>query len=84
MGLVTYHYGELSVDHDSYMRAVLGAIGGNRYPGFSAGRLSAFEDLRFDLEHFANDFVMGDAETFARHVEIAEKWKQTTGFARLP
>ena len=66
------------------MRAVLGANGGNHYPGFSAERLSAFEDLKFDLEHFAGDFVLGDGVRFARHVAAGEEWRQKTGLARLP
>src|ERR1700730_13866704 len=33
LGLVTYHFGERSVDHEPCMRAVLGNAGGNRYPG---------------------------------------------------
>jgi hypothetical protein len=45
LGLVSYRFGELSIDHVSYMKAVLGSAGGNRYPGFSDQPISPFEGL---------------------------------------
>ena len=83
LGMVIYHYGELSVDHESYMRAVLGADGRNRYPGFSEEPLAAFEGLKFDLEHYASAFLLGNREQFAHYAKAAEEWKQKSGFARL-
>jgi hypothetical protein len=83
LGLVTYHYGDLSLDHSSYMRSVLGSSGGNHYPGFSLEHLASFEDLRFDLEHFASAFLIGDKEEFSRCVNDANEWKGKQGFSRL-
>src|SRR5713226_8829749 len=71
LGLVTYHFGETSVDHESYMRQSLGANGGNRHPGFSTDPLDAFKDLAFDLENFASAFLDGNFEEFARYVIAA-------------
>jgi hypothetical protein len=84
LGLVTYHFGRSSVDHESYMRAVLGKAGGNRYPGFSDDPLSAFKNLAYDLENFATAFLNGDFKEFARCASAAEEWKKIPGFARLP
>jgi hypothetical protein len=84
LGLVTYHFGGTSLDHESYMRAVLGKAGGNRYPGFSDDLLSAFKDLAYDLENFASAFLKGASKEFARCAADAEEWKKTPGFARLP
>ncbi len=84
LGLVTYHFGKNSLDHESYMRALLGTAGGNRYPGFSDNPLTAFDDLAYDLQSFARDFLNGDFEKFTRCVAVAEEWKKTPGFARLP
>ena len=84
LGLVVYHFGSLSLDHDSYMRVLLGPEGGNHYPSFSEDPLAPFEGLRFDLEHFASAFLLDDAQEFARCVRAAEKWESTKGFARLP
>jgi hypothetical protein len=84
LGLVTYHFGERAVDHESYMRAVLGNAGGNRYPGFSDEPISAFENLAYDLENFATAFLKGDSKEFIRCATAAEEWKKTPGFARLP
>src|SRR5690606_17601263 len=45
LGLVTYHLGETSLDHDSYMRVVLGAKPVNQYPGFSSDPMDGFHHL---------------------------------------
>jgi hypothetical protein len=84
LGLVTYHFGEASLDHEAYMRALLGDAGGNRYPGFSDNPLDAFGDLAVDLQSFAGAFLNNDAEEFMRCFAKAEDWKKTSGFARLP
>jgi hypothetical protein len=83
LGLVTYHFGLLSLDHDSYMRAVLGPNGGNHYPGFSEEPLAPFEGLKFDLEHYATAFLLGEKEEFAGYVNIAKEWGSIRGFSRL-
>ena len=84
LGLVTYHVGKRSLDHESYMRTVLGNRGGNRYPGFSDDPISGFENLAYDLRNFASAFLNGDSKEFARYAAAAEDWKKTPGFARLP
>jgi hypothetical protein len=84
LGLITYHFGELSVDHASYMEAVLGGNKGNRYPGFSDSAQVQFDDLAFDLQHFAISFLSGSFKEFAKHVGIAQASKKIQGFARIP
>jgi hypothetical protein len=81
---IHYHFGTTSVGHKSYMRAVVGKDGGNRYPGFSDDPISGFENLAYDLENFAAAFLNGDSKEFARCATAAEEWKKTPGFARLP
>ena len=84
LGLVTYHFGEMSVNHESYMRVLLGEKGGNKYPSFSDEPLSAFEDLAYDLRNFATAFLTGDFEAFHRFAMAAEELKKISGIARLP
>ena len=84
LGLVTYHCGETSLDHESYMHALLGTTGGNRYPGFSEEPLDAFKGLAYDLENSATAFLNGNFEEFSRCVIAAEERKRIPGFARLP
>ena len=82
LGLVEYHFGKLSLDHESYMRVVLPA-GGNHYPGFSEKPEAQFEDLKFDFEHFADVFLLENAEEFSRCADGAKEWKSKQGFSRL-
>jgi hypothetical protein len=84
LGLVTYHFGGESIDHESYMRALLGPKGGNRYPSFSDEPLDAFEGLAYDLENYATAFLKGDFDGFVRCVMAAKEWNSIPGFARLP
>jgi len=83
LGLVTYRIGSLSISHESYMRALLGKGGGNRYPGFSDDPLEGFRGLKFDLEHFCSDFLYGSGEEFGRCVEHAREQERLSGFKRL-
>jgi hypothetical protein len=82
--LVTYYFGKISPDHESYMRASLGDAGGNRYPGFSDAPLGGFADLAHDLQTHATAFLNGDFTEFARCISAAKEWKKIPGFARLP
>jgi hypothetical protein len=82
--LVTYHFVETSLDHESYMRSLLGTNAGNRYPGFSEDPLDAFRGLACDLGNFATAFLNGNFEEFARCANAADERKKTSGFARLP
>jgi hypothetical protein len=84
LGLVTYHFGRTSLDHESYMHALLGTNGGNKYPGFSEDPLDAFRGLAYDLENFATAFLNGNSEEYSRCVIAAEERKKIPGFARLP
>ena len=64
LGLVTYHVGELSIDHATYMQVVLGSAGGNQYPGFSSDPLDAFRHLAHDLANYCSAFLSGSDEDF--------------------
>ncbi|HJZ65193.1 MAG TPA: hypothetical protein VKD70_12800 [Candidatus Acidoferrum sp.] len=83
LGLVTYHFGPLSMTHEAYMRVLLGPNGGNMYPGFSEQPLDAFRGLANDLETKADAFLTGDSVAFGRHFEAAKKQAAVTGIARL-
>jgi hypothetical protein len=84
LGLVTYHFGKTSIDHESYMRVQLGPEGGNKDPGFSDDPLNPFRGLAYDLRYFAAAFLNGDFKEFLRCALAAEDWKKIPGFARLP
>ncbi|MFI5094410.1 MAG: hypothetical protein ACHQIK_13300 [Candidatus Acidiferrales bacterium] len=84
LGLVTYHFGEICIDHESYMRVVLGSKGGNKYPGYSDDPLEAFRDLAYDIENFGTAFLEGDLKRFASYATAAGKWRKIPGIARLP
>ena len=83
LGLVTYHFNGLSLDHESYMQTILGKSGGNKYPGFSEEPLSAFNALAYDLQHFAASFLHGNFDDFTRAFKAAEQWKKISAFARM-
>jgi hypothetical protein len=84
LGLVTYHFRNTSIDHESYMRAVLGEERGNKYPGFSDDPLAAFHDLAYDLRRFATAFLEGNFKRFASCAAAGQEWKKIPGIARLP
>ena len=84
LGLVTYHFKHASIDHESYMRTLLGEGRGNKYPGFSDDPLAAFHDLAYDIRNFATAFLKGDFERFASSATAAQEWKKIPGIARLP
>ncbi len=84
LALATYHFGDLGLDHDSYMRALPGPDGGNGYPSFSDEPLAPFDGLKYDLEHFGNAFLRGDKEAIAALLKSAEQRKSKKGCALLP
>ena len=84
LGLVTYHFEEICIDHESYMRVVLGSKGGNKYPGFSDDPLQAFRDLAYDMQNFGSAFLEGDLKRFASYATAAGKWRKIPGIVRLP
>lgn len=63
LGLVRYHVGEATVDHETYLR-----YGGHwsqrSYPDFSSDPLRGFAGLAKDLAAFFSDFVSGDGRAF--------------------
>jgi hypothetical protein len=79
LGLVTYHVGESSLDHESYMRS-LGAFGKNSYPDFPTDPVESFRSLAQDLLHYCSDFLTGDGAQFRRYAaEIKSKPKMFSG-----
>jgi hypothetical protein len=83
LGLVTYNFSGMSIDHEAYMRFASGAKDRHRYPGFSDELLSGFQNLAYDLENFAISFLRGDFAEFSRCASAAENWKKLPGLARL-
>jgi len=62
LGLVTYHVGELSLDHRTYTWAV-GVRDKCAYPDFPKDPLDSFGALARDIENFCSIFLGGaDAE----------------------
>jgi hypothetical protein len=84
LGLVTSHFDGVSLTRNEYMSTVLGADGGNKYPGFSDDPRERFRGLAFDLANFATGFLTGNVHESKRCVTEAEPWKRTAGYARLP
>lgn len=72
LGLVTYHIGRESLDHETYMRFV-GAFGRNQYPDFPKEPLDSFRHLASDISMYCSDFVTGDGSSF---VSWAERFKK--------
>src|SRR5690349_10506424 len=71
LGLVSYHIGELALEHTSYM-AALGVKGRARYPRVANDPLGAFHDLAHDLgELAASDFLAGPASVLRAAAEAA-------------
>ena len=64
LGLVTYHVGPYEIDHERYLRAMLGLGRSSAYPGaypaFSSDDLvGGFRRLRSDLERYGHEFLHG-------------------------
>jgi hypothetical protein len=83
LGLVTYLVGLDSLQHEAFMRALLGPEGGNHCPGFSTDPLVSFRDLLFDLEHFAGDFLGGGGQIFKQCVLDVLTARKLNGIERL-
>jgi hypothetical protein len=84
LGLVTYHVARQSIDHSSYMRVLLGPVGGNHYPGFSNDPLDAFRHLAHDLTTYCSAFLTGSDDEFESLVRKALESSNESGFKRLP
>lgn len=81
LGLVTYRLGWFSMTHDDYMRHS-GHRASARYPGFPSDPLAAFQDLAYDLAHFAKDFTSGPGDDFKRAFWNAKRHSQIPGIKR--
>ena len=74
LGMVTYRVGSISMDHESYMRAVVPKGKTSSYPGFSEeGSIDAFHHLARDLEHFCQAFLNGQTDEFTRIAKEASE-----------
>jgi hypothetical protein len=83
LGLVIYHLGDLTLPHETYMRAVLQGQGRSAYPGFSEDPLDGFRHLRHDIEMFAQDFVSGSGQGFCTAVAWVAAHPRPAGFGTL-
>lgn len=79
LGLVTYHIGRESLDHETYMRFV-GAFGRNHYPDFPKKPLESFKHLADDITEYCSDFVSGDGSSF---LSWAMRFKKNPNMLRL-
>jgi hypothetical protein len=68
LGLVTYHIGDHTLDHESYLR-YLGKWQQHKYPGFSDDPLDGFHHLLHDLRNFCMDFLSGPGHNFCLFAE---------------
>ena len=80
---VRYELAGRELDHLSYMRELLGAAGGNRFPFYSDDLRAAFSALRYDLEHYCGDFLSGSGAEYLRCWTNAQEDSQRSGVARL-
>ena len=63
LGLVKYHLGDVSIDHETYLRS-LGKWPERRYLDFSSEPLESFRALAHDLTRFCSDFLSGPGTEF--------------------
>lgn len=81
LGLVRYHVGQESLDHETYMR-LMGVYGRNQYPDFPQDPIESFKHLGQDLQNFCSDFLSGECEQFKRLAAHLQKNPQM--FKGLP
>jgi hypothetical protein len=63
LGLVQYHIGNDSLEHETYMRLM--KVGEScLYPDFSKDPLDSFRSLAADIQTYCTDFTSGDGEQF--------------------
>ena len=72
LGLVSYHIGNVSLDHEIYMR-MLGFGETCSYPDFPKQALDSFGSLAKDLKLYCGDFLSGNGDQFRKLAEGAEK-----------
>lgn len=63
LGMVSYHIGHDSLDHETYMR-LLGVYGRNQYPDFPQKPMESFHHLAADIQEYCENFTSGDGEHF--------------------
>jgi hypothetical protein len=83
LGLVRYHVGEATLDHESYLRDG-GHWSKRSYPDFSSDPIQGFVALAKDLAAFFPDFLGGDGRAFrALAAEQARDTGRFKGFQAL-
>jgi len=82
LGLVSYHIGNNSLSHESYMQYSVGK-GKAQYPGFSSDPLDSFRHLAHDLQKYGDDFLSGSGQKFDQAVAIARDKEKSPGFTKL-
>ena len=86
LGLVRYHFGELSLSHEELVRGVRGLNGISeeaQYPGFSNDPGAGFRHLRVDINRFGDVFLTGGKKSFRALMKWLEKHPRKTGLAGL-
>ena len=87
LGLVAYHFGEMTIAHEAYVWAVTGKRHAGAYPGFSDDPLEAFRGLASDLQEFFGVFLKGDSMGFAsickEAARLEQEWEKVPPFKRL-
>lgn len=71
------------LSHSEYMRELLGAGGGNRFPPFADDAAQAFQALGHDLQHYCLDFLAGSGDDYLRCWRAAQEDAGRTGLQRL-
>lgn len=82
LGMVSDHFGSLSMSHEDFIRAVLGRRHASKYPGFSIEPMDGFRDLLSDLKEYGSDFITGNDDCLLRRINQANHLGNTR--PRLP
>lgn len=77
LGLVTYHFHDLSAGHEWYLWAMAGKKQVGKYPRTSNDPLEAFHDLSQDLQAYGTTFLTGsdeELEMILKKANDLQKW----------
>ncbi len=66
------------------VRAIERVAEGSAYPGFSTDPVSAFRELRQDLQRFGRAFLKGTVDEFRELKRWVDDHPRPTGFTALP